>query len=64
MFHFAKNDEIYSKCLSLPKSKFKIHLQCKFKTLIIFMSLRKILYIFQAISQKRLIAWVKFNLKL
>lgn len=46
------------------KGKFKIHLQCKFKTLIIFMSLRKILYIFQAISQKRLIAWVKFSLKL
>lgn len=41
------------------KGKFKIHLQCKFKTLIIFMSLRKNLYIFKAISQKRLIAWVK-----
>lgn len=41
------------------KGKFKILLQCKFKTLITFMSLRKILYIFQAISQKRLIAWVK-----
>lgn len=36
------------------KGKFKIHLQYKFKTLIIFISLRKILYIFQAISQKDL----------
>lgn len=53
MFHFAKNDEIYSKYLCLPKGKFKIHLQCKFKNLIIFMYLRKILYIFQAISQKK-----------
>lgn len=35
------------------KGEFKIHLQCKFKTLIIFMSLRKILYIFQAISPKK-----------
>lgn len=47
------------KALVCQKGKFKIHLQYKFKTLIIFMSLRKILYIFQAISQKRLIAWVK-----
>ena len=36
------------------KGKFKTHLQYKFKTLIIFISLRKILYIFQAISQKDL----------